>query len=251
MNQKLMEKIKESLAAVLPVTGVVLLLSVTITPMPLSTMAMFLVGAVLLIVGMGFFTLGADMAMMPIGEKVGVQLTKTTKVWLIALACFIIDVAITIAEPDLTVLAQQTPGVPNMVLILCVATGVGLFLILAFLRSLFSWNLNWILIICYNIVFTLACFVLREFLAVAFDSGGVASGPITATFLLPFAMGARDAVGGNILTDAFGIVAMVAMTPLIIIQLIGLLYRIRTAHSERTAVTFVEEEIIDLTNKEE
>ena len=164
MNPQLLEKIKESLAAVLPVTGVVLLLSITVVPMPLSTMAMFITGAVMLIVGMGLFTLGADMAMMPIGEKVGVQLTKTTKVWLIAMACFIIGVAITIAEPDLTVLARQTPGVPDMVLILCVAAGVGLFLILAFLRSLFSWNLNWILIGCYIVVFVLACTNIEKLL---------------------------------------------------------------------------------------
>jgi len=226
LNHKLMEKIKESLAAVLPVTGVVLLLSVTVTPMPLSTMAMFLTGAVLLIVGMGLFTLGADMAMMPIGEKVGVQLTKTTKLWLIALSCFIIGVIITIAEPDLTVLARQTPGVPDMVLILCVAVGVGLFLVLAFLRSLFSWNLNWIIIVCYAVVFVLACFVPRKFLAVAFDSGGVTTGPITVPFIMALgvglaSVGKSEKAGGE---NNFGLIALCSVGPILAVLVLGMVY---------------------------
>ena len=226
MNQKLVEKIKESLAAVLPVTGVVLLLSITITPMPLSTLAMFLTGAVLLILGMGLFTLGADMAMMPIGEKVGVQLTKTTKLWLIALSCFIIGVIITIAEPDLTVLAQQTPGVPNMVLILCVAVGVGIFLVLAFLRSLFSWNLNWILIACYTVVFVLAFFVPKRFLAVAFDSGGVTTGPITVPFIMALGVGlatvGKSEKAGE--ENNFGLIALCSVGPILWVLILGMLY---------------------------
>ena len=110
MNRKLKEKNLESLAAVLPVTVIVLLLSVTLTPLPLATVSLFLVGAVLLILGMGLFTLGADMAMMPIGEKVGAQLTRTNRLGLIALSCFVIGVIITMAEPDLSVLASQTPA---------------------------------------------------------------------------------------------------------------------------------------------
>ena len=238
----LAEKIKESLAAVLPVTGIVLLLSITVTPMPLSTMAMFLTGAVLLIVGMGLFTLGADMAMMPIGEKVGVQLTKTTKLWLIALSCFVIGVIITIAEPDLTVLAQQTPGVPNIVLILCVAVGVGLFLVLAFLRSLFSWNLNWILIACYIIVFTLACFVPRKFLAVAFDSGGVTTGPITVPFIMALGVGLAtvgksDKAGEE---NNFGLIALCSVGPILSVLLLGMVYGSSEGNYTPLSIPFVE-----------
>ena len=105
MSRELKEKIKESLSAVLPITAIVLLLCSTITPMPLAPMMLFLMGAFLLIIGMGFFTLGADMAMMPIGEKVGARLAKSNKLGIIAISCFIIGVIITIAEPDLSVLA--------------------------------------------------------------------------------------------------------------------------------------------------
>ena len=118
MNRKLKEKIIESLSSVLPVTAIVLILGITISPIPLDSLVLFLAGAAFLIVGMGFFTLGADMAMMPIGEKVGVQLTKTNNPFFIALACFVIGFLVTMAEPDLQVLAGQTPAVPDKMLIL-------------------------------------------------------------------------------------------------------------------------------------
>lgn len=109
MNKKLKLKIHESLSAVIPITLIVLALGMTVVPMELSTLMLFLAGAALLILGMGFFTLGADMAMMPIGEQVGTQLTRSKRLWLIVAACFVIGVIITVAEPDLQVLARQTP----------------------------------------------------------------------------------------------------------------------------------------------
>ena len=119
-------------------------------------------------------------------------------------------------------LAEQIPSIPNMVLILAVAIGVGLFLVVSLLRTALGIPLSRLLLIFYLVVFVLAAFAPADFIPAAFDSGGVASGPMTTTFLLPFAVGACEAVGGNLLTDAFGIVAMVAMTPLITIQVIGL-----------------------------
>lgn len=119
-------------------------------------------------------------------------------------------------------MAEQIPSIPNMVLILAVAIGVGLFLVVSLLRTALGIPLSRLLLIFYLVVFVLAAFAPADFIPAAFDSGGVASGPMTTTFLLPFAVGACEAVGGNLLTDAFGIVAMVAMTPLITIQVIGL-----------------------------
>ena len=106
MRKKLKEKISEALSSVLPITVIVLLLSFTLAPMPIGTLLLFLLGAAMLIVGMGFFSLGADMAMMPIGEQVGTQLTRSKRLWLIVAACFVIGVIITVAEPDLQVLAR-------------------------------------------------------------------------------------------------------------------------------------------------
>lgn len=113
MNKKLKEKIHESFSSVMPITLIVLILSTTVAPMNLETLMLFLTGAVLLVIGMGFFTLGADMAMMPIGQQAGEHLTRTKKLWLIVISCFIVGIVITVAEPDLQVLARQTPAVPG------------------------------------------------------------------------------------------------------------------------------------------
>lgn len=225
MNKKLKLKILESLHAVVPVTLIVLALGMTIVPMELSTLLLFLVGAVFLIVGMGFFTLGADMAMMSIGEQVGTQLTRSKKLWLIVVACFAIGVVITIAEPDLQVLARQTPAVPDLVLILTVAVGVGFFLVLSFLRILFAWNLSWLLIGFYAMVFVLAAFVPDAFLAVAFDSGGVTTGPITVPFILALGLGLTAVrADKNADNDSFGLVALCSIGPILSVLILGLIY---------------------------
>ena len=227
MNKILREKIQEALSSVLPITLIVLVLSMTITPMPVGTLVLFLAGAVLLIVGMAFFSLGTDVSMTPMGEGIGAQLPKTKNLAVVITITLLIGILITIAEPDLQVLAGQVPSIPNSMLIWTVAVGVGLFFVLALLRTIFKIRLSLLLILFYIAVFIFSAFVPKIFTGIAFDSGGVASGPMTTTFLLPFSMGACEALGGNVLTDAFGIVAMVAMTPLLTIQMLGLLYRFK------------------------
>ena len=251
MNEKLKEKVKESLSSVLPITLIVLVLSVTLVPMEIGTLALFLTGAVLLIVGMGFFQLGAEMSMTPLGEGVGKTLAKREKVLLVVLVAFALGTIITIAEPDLQVLANQVPSIPNMTLILSVAAGVGLFLTIAFLRMLGGVALPKLLVLFYGPIFALAAFVPKEFLAVAFDSGGVASGPMTATFMLQFFIGAAATTGGNILSDAFGVVALVAMVPLISIQAVGLIYKKREAVTEETREEYGDFDIVELWEVEE
>ena len=225
MNRKLREKIRESLQAVVPVTAIVLLLCVTITPMPPDTLLLFLTGAGLLILGMGFFTLGADLAMIPIGEHLGTRLAKGKKVVLIALACFAIGGIITVAEPDLQVLAQQTPGVPDLTLILTVAVGVGIFLASAFLRMVLKIRLSILLLIGYAAVFLLSIFVPNEFVAVAFDAGGVTTGPITVPFIMAFGIGlAALRNDGDAESDSFGMVALCSIGPILSVLLLGILY---------------------------
>ena len=186
---------------------------------------LFLVGAVLLILGMGFFTLGVDMAMLPIGEQVGTQLAKSGRLVFIIPACFLIGAFVTMAEPDLQVLAGQTPGVPDMLLILSVAAGVGIFLIVAFLRSLFGWSLSRILLIFYAIVFILAIFVPKDFLSVAFDSGGVTTGPITVPFILTLGVG-LSSIGQskNSESGSFGMVALCSIGPILATMILGLAF---------------------------
>ena len=166
----------------LPTIGIVLLLSFTIAPIPPSILLLFLFGAAMLVVGMMFFTLGAELAMSPIGEKIGPRIAQSRKLGVVLLLCFILGFIITISEPDLQVLAEQVPSIPNAILIVAVALGVGVFLMAAMLRMLFSRTLRSLLILFYLFVFLLAFFVPDDFLAVAFDSGGVTTGAYDGAF---------------------------------------------------------------------
>ena len=176
LREKLKEKLVEALQAVLPIVAIVLVLSFFIAPLSPSVLLCFLLGAVMIIFGMMFFTLGAEMSMTPMGERVGSAITKSRSLPKMIVIGFILGFIITISEPDLQVLANQVPSVPNLVLILSVAAGVGAFLVIALLRMLFSMALPPLLVTLYAIVFVLAAFVPKDFLAVAFDSGGVTTG---------------------------------------------------------------------------
>ena len=145
MNEKLKEKTREALTSVLPITVIVLMLSVTLVPMEVGTLALFLTGAVLLIVGMGFFQLGAEISMTPLGQGIGGSIVRQKKTWLAVVICFAMGAIITISEPDLQVLANQVPSIPNRPLILTVAIGVGIFLALAILRILLKIRLSTLL----------------------------------------------------------------------------------------------------------
>ena len=136
-----------------------------------------------------------------------------------------IGALVTIAEPDLQVLAGQIPGVPNMALILSVAGGVGFFLVLAFLRSLFGWSLSKMLIICYAVVFAAAAFIPESFLAIAFDSGGVTTGPMTVPFIMALGIG-LSTIGKNENSggDSFGLIALCSIGPIISVMILGLAY---------------------------
>lgn len=225
MNEKLKEKVKESLSSVLPITLIVLVLSVTLVPMEIGTLALFLTGAVLLIVGMGFFQLGAEMSMTPLGEGVGKTLAKREKVLLVVLVAFALGTIITIAEPDLQVLANQVASIPNNVLIWTVAVGVGVFLALAVLRILFRVSLAKCLLAAYALLFVLTLFSPKEFLAVAFDAGGVTTGPITVPFIMALGVGVSAIRSTQGHDDAsFGLVALCSVGPILMVLLLGIFY---------------------------
>ncbi len=226
MNPKLREKTLESLSAVLPITGIMLLISIVLVPLELGTMVMFLVGAVLLILGMGFFQLGAEMSMTPIGEGIGVQMTKNKTFSLVLVIGFLMGVIITVSEPDLQVLAEQVPSVPNMTLILTVAVGVGLFLAVAIARIKFRIDLSRLLIVLYVILIVASFFVPKEFLAVAFDSGGVTTGPMTVPFIMAMGIGLASLRGDkNSASDSFGLVALSSIGPILAVLVLGCFFQ--------------------------
>lgn len=212
---------------------IVLLLAFTIAPIPTGILAQFLLGGILVIGGMIFFTMGAELSMTPMGERVGGSLLRTKKLWIIVIVGFILGVIITISEPDLQVLAEQVSSVPNLVLIMSVALGVGVFLAVALLRILFGIALAPILFIFYTIIVILALFVPKNFLAVAFDSGGVTTGPMTVPFIM--------ALGGGISAirndkhaenDSFGLVALCSIGPIIAVLILGMLYSTDSSFAE-------------------
>ncbi len=225
MKKRLKEKIAESLTSVLPITAIVLLLSFTLSPMPIGTLMLFMLGAVLLIVGMGFFSLGADMAMLPMGDAIGEQMSKSRRLTATLMICFVIGVFITMAEPDLQVLARQVPAVPDLVIILTVAVGVGLFLVISVLRTRFGLPLSWLLVGLYIGVFLLSLFVPKEFLAVAFDSGGVTTGPITVPFLMAFCVGVAAQGKESAEDSSFGMVALCSIGPILAVLIMGMFYQ--------------------------
>lgn len=225
MNIKLKEKVVHSLKSVLPISGIVLLLSFFIVPMNIGSMFLFIVCAIMLVIGMGFFELGAEMSMTPLGEGVGVEIGKRRRIISALLICFIVGAIITIAEPDLQVLATQVPAIPNRVLILTVAFGVGVLLAVAILRILLKWSLSNILIFLYTIVFAVSFFVPTDFLSVAFDSGGVTTGPVTVPFIIAMGVGLtslRSDKDAN--NDSFGLVALCSVGPILAVLLLGIFY---------------------------
>lgn len=237
MNKKLKEKIDESINAVLPITVIVLLLSIFVVPMETGTIALFLVGAIMLIVGMAFFQLGAEMSMTPLGEGVGSQIMKTKNLFLLVAVCFVMGIIITIAEPDLQVLANQVPSIPNNTLIWTVAVGVGVFLVVAVLRILFKISLPVLLCILYAFVLLLSFAAPADFIAVAFDSGGVTTGPMTVPFIMAIGIGlssTRSDKNGS--SDSFGLISFCSIGPIVMVLLLGIFYHPTDAAYTATAI---------------
>ena len=225
LNPKLIEKLQESLSAVLPITLIVLGISVLLVPIDLGTIAMFFVGALMLIIGMGLFQLGAETSMTPMGRGIGSEVAKTRNLPIILTIAFLMGAIITMAEPDLQVLANQVPAIPNRVLIITVAVGVGIFLALAVLRIVLKIKLSTLLMVLYLALLVLSFFVPRDFLAVAFDSGGVTTGPITVPFIMAMGVGIASVRGDkNAADDSFGLVALSSVGPILAVLLLGCFY---------------------------
>ena len=185
----LRDKLKESVSSVLPIALIVAVLCLGFVPVTTDLMLAFLLGTILLIVGMGLFTLGSEASMTQIGSLTGARITKSRRLSLILIISFVLGIAITVAEPDLTVLASNVPHINTTVLIITVSVGVGLFLVICMLRILFAVQLRWVLLGSYIVVFALAVFSDADFLSVAFDSGGVTTGPMTVPFIMALGLG--------------------------------------------------------------
>lgn len=237
MKENILLKIKESLSAVIPISLIIAILSFTITPLATDVIVEFIIGAMMLIVGTGFFTLGAEMSMSIIGERIGADLIKRKNVFFVIITLIILGTVVTIAEPDLKVLASQVSSIPADLIVTVVGLGVGIFFAISFFRIKFKLKLKYILCFLYTVTFLLALYIPAEFLGVAFDSGGATTGPMAVPFIIALGIGMssiRDDKDSE--SDSFGIVAICSIGPIIAMLLLGLLYNVDSF--EYTATTY-------------
>ena len=220
---------------------IVLLLCLTVAPVSADLLLCFLIGALFVIAGMGLFSLGAEASMTPIGNRIGTALTKTRNLPLILVVSFMLGFAVTIAEPDLQVLAETVPHINNTVLLVTVGLGVGFFLAVCMLRIVTGVHLRWLLIAFYGIVFLLAAFATPDFLSVAFDSGGVTTGPMTVPFILALGVGVsyiRSDARAE--ADSFGLVALCSIGPILAVLILSFFYTESSGTQELATASFTD-----------
>lgn len=224
--------IKESLSSVLPIAIIVIILSVTCVSLDAGVLVLFLFGTILLILGMSFFTIGSGISMEPLGDGIGKSLNKNSKIIIPLIICLILGFLITVSEPDLQVLAEQVPTIPNAMLINCVGIGVGVFLCITLIRSKKEIPIRTLLLIFYALVIGLSFFAPNEFVSTAFDSGGVTTGPITVPFIMALGAGLASAKKGKHAGEnSFGLVALCSIGPILSVLLLSIFYKPHPATS--------------------
>lgn len=216
MTKNILSKLKESVISIIPIVLIVLILGLTISPLSSYDIIKFLISALLLIIGMPLFTVGAESAMHTMGSSIGSNLSKSRKLATLLVFSFLLGLVITIAEPDLSVLAEQIASINKWLFIFIVALGVGIFLMLAVLRIIFQIKIKTVLIISYLIVFALMFIVPSGYLPISIDSGAITTGPISVPFILAFGVGISAVrSGGENDNDGFGLISLTSVGPLI------------------------------------
>ena len=228
--QTVNETVKEVLFAVLPITVVVIILQFTLIWLPLQAFVQFMVGVLLVTSGLILFLLGVQMGMLPVGENIGAALPRTGKVWLVVFFGLLLGFVVTVAEPDVRVLATQVDlvsggAVSKNLLIITVALGVAIFVGLAMLRTFLGIPLQYLLVGGYLLVFALASFTPAHFVPISFDAGGVTTGPMTVPFILALGVGVASVLRGKkASSDGFGLVALASIGPVLAVLLLGVFY---------------------------
>lgn len=226
----LSEKFKEVTFAVVPITAIVLILHFTITPIETHLILRFILGAVSVIIGLSIFLLGVDIGVTPIGTLMGSSIAKINKIWVIGVAGIILGFFISIAEPDLHILAGQVDSVTSgliskMSIVVIVSVGIAIMLTLGLVRIVYNFPLYKVLTILYLIILILALFTSSEFLAISFDSSGATTGALTVPFILALALGVsslkKDSKASE--KDSFGLVAVASAGAIISVMIMSIL----------------------------
>jgi hypothetical protein len=226
----LLAKCKETIVSVVPVMVIVLILHLTVSPLPTTMLVEFFIGGVLLILGMSIFLLGADISMIPVGQKVGATLTKKRNLVLMLMIGFAVGAVLTIAEPDVQVLATQVTSVdssiPKMPLIVMIAVGVGLFVAMGLARVVFQISMRWLVVISFAVIFLCAAFVSPEFVGIAFDAGGATTGPMAVPFIMALGLGVasvrKNSSTSSVEDDSFGLAGIASIGPILAVLIMGL-----------------------------
>lgn len=218
-------KLKETLISVLPIMAIVLILNFTIAPVGTDNLLRFLLGGLLLIVGLSLFLAGTEIGMVPVGEKLGSVLTQKRNIWFMIFIGFVIGFAVTLAEPDVSVLAGQVhklnPSIPEGLLIVMIALGVGLFVDMGLLRTVLGLKLRWVLIVIYGIVFVLVGLIGQSMASISFDASGATTGPLAVPFILAIGLG----VSGSTSDDkegSFGLTGVASVGPILAVAIMAL-----------------------------
>lgn len=220
----------EVVYAVIPISIFVIILQFTVIFMPVEIFLQFIIGVIMVGLGLIFFLLGVHMGLLPLGEMIGSALPRTKKMWMVVFFGFLLGFVITIAEPDVRVLATQVDFVSDgliskNILIYTVSIGVAFFVALAMLRIILNFSIIYILVIGYALVFVLAAFTPSSFVPVAFDAGGVTTGPMTVPFILALGMGVASVLRGkSASSDGFGLVALASIGPILAVLVLGVIY---------------------------
>ncbi|NLI33951.1 MAG: DUF1538 domain-containing protein [Deltaproteobacteria bacterium] len=221
----------EAFQAVTPITAVVIILQVSLVSLPTVTFLRFLIGAFLVMLGLLFFLHGVKIGLLPMGELIGEELPKRGSLWFILLIAFVLGFVVTVAEPDVRVLAHQVDvvsegNIGRGLLILTVALGVGVFVCMAMLRIVLGTPIAYLFAVGYLLVLLLSAFTHPNFVPIAFDAGGVTTGPVTVPFILALGIGTTSVLGGKSpASDGFGLVGLASIGPVLGVMLLGMIYR--------------------------
>ena len=225
MAKTFWSKLKESIISILPIALVVIILTLIFVPNSGWSIFCFSICSLLLILGICLFNIGIDNSLLRMGGYVGSHLSKTKKIFLMVICSLFIGIIVTIAEPDLLVLANQVPWINRWVFIISIGVSVGVCLVVAVLRIILKVKLQYILAACYGIILILMFFVPKTFLPLAFDASGVTTGPISVPFIMSFGLGiAAVRSGESNKDDGFGLIALCSIGPIVALMILGVIY---------------------------
>ncbi len=229
----LFQKFKEVLLSVIPITIIVILLNFSIAKLPNDVFIRFIIGVILITIGLSIFLFGVDIGITPLGTKIGKSISKFNKLWIIIIIGFVLGFFISIAEPDLQILASQVAAVTNgqiakLIILIVVSIGIAVLLVFGLVRIVYNFSLNKILAILYGITLLLSFFVSPEFLAISFDASGATTGALTVPFILALALGIsslkKDSKQSE--KDSFGLVAITSTGAILGVMLMGIFNKI-------------------------